>query len=291
MIRPSSPEAIRPSPPGAARPRVALVTNVLAHYRVPCFERLKEALGERVTFFLLTGEMEHRRYVLAGEERPGLPVVTLDQRRRWRRPPYDDLHWNDVGPVVRGGFDVLILGGWSEPTYLLLWLRHLLRSTRILFWVESTAADFERRPLREAIKRILLKRVSGCIVPGHRAREYCGRLGVGADRVFVAPNATDGELFRLRAAQNLPRRRALREEFDLSAPSLLFVGRLVESMKDVATLLRAVAELERRKVKVTLSLAGDGPDRQSLEARATELGCRDVRFLGTLDHEELSRDY
>ena len=59
--------------------RVALVTNVLAHYRVPCFELLAAALPGRVTFFLLTEKMEHRHYVMARDD-VDLPIVRLAGR-------------------------------------------------------------------------------------------------------------------------------------------------------------------------------------------------------------------
>lgn len=279
-------------------PRVALVTNVMAHYRVSCFERLAARLPGRITFFLLAEEMEHRRYVLAARGAGGgigasesLPVSVLRERRRWRRPPFDDVHWNDVRPVTRGAFDVLILSGWSEPTFLLLWLHHLMRRTRVLFWCESTARDFPRRWAREAVKRVLLRAAAGCIVPGRRSGEYCRQLGVPEERLFVAPNATDRDFFRRRAERLAPRRGSLRRELNLEGLSLLFVGRLVESLKGVAVLLRAVAALESRGLAVTLSLAGDGPDRRRYEALAAELGCRDVRFLGILDHEALCLHY
>lgn len=61
------------------------------------------------------------------------------------------------------------------------------------------------------------------------------------------------------------------------AGDILFVGRLVRA-KGLAVLLRAAAGLEGRSVVV----AGDGPERQSLEALAVELGV-DVRFLGWVD--------
>jgi len=56
------------------------------------------------------------------------------------------------------------------------------------------------------------------------------------------------------------------------------VGRLVP-VKDQATLVDAVAELRRAGVTTTLVIAGDGPERPALEARATAAGV-DLRLLG-----------
>jgi glycosyltransferase involved in cell wall biosynthesis len=57
-----------------------------------------------------------------------------------------------------------------------------------------------------------------------------------------------------------------------------FAGRLIQG-KGIGTLLHAVAELARDSVK--LEIAGDGPERKSLEALAAKLGIADrVRFRG-----------
>lgn len=275
--------------PRPREPRVALVTNVLAHYRVPCFEELARLLPGRLTIFLLADDMAHRRYVLA-QGPSDLPLVSLPGKR-WRRSIDDDLHWNDLGPVLQGRFDVLILGGWAEPTYLLLWLRHLLRPTRMLFWIESTAVDRPRRGLREHLKRWMLSRAAGCVVPGQRAGSYCHSLGMPEERIFRAPNATDGATFRRRAARLQADRPGLRAELGLERPTFLFVGRLVEAFKGVSTLLEAFAQLQHGGIDAGLCLAGQGADEDRYRARVAELGLRHVHFLGTLDHESLSRYY
>jgi len=270
-------------------PRVAVVTNVLAHYRVPCFRALADRLPGAVTFFLLTETMPHRQYVFAQGE-SGLPVVPL-AGRSWRRSDNDNLHWNRIEQVLAGRFDVLILGGWAEPTYLHLWCRHLLRRTRILFWVESTLYEGHRTGAKELLKRWMLRWAAGCVVPGQRAAGYCHHLGMPKERIFVAPNAADGEFFRRLAALHAPQRPALRREMALLNPTFLFVGRLVDAFKDVRTLLHAIHQADTEGPPITLLLVGDGPDRQDYETLAAHLGCRDVRFLGLLDHTEISRYY
>ena len=274
--------------PSSSRPRVALVTNVLSHYRVPCFRRLAEALPGRFDLFLLTDRMAHRHYVMA-EGDGGLRPTVLSGRS-FRRPPDDDFHWNDVGPVLRGRYDALILGGWSEPTLLWLWLRHRLRSTRVFFWTESTLVDRRRAPSREWLKRTLMRGAAGCVVPGERAAEYCEHLGMARERIFCAPNATDREYFRGRADALLPQREALRAELGLERPTVLFVGRLVESIKGVESVLHSLDQLNHRGVDAEIVLAGEGPDGEHYRTLADSLGVR-ARLLGNVDHDTLCRWY
>ncbi|HYM14416.1 MAG TPA: glycosyltransferase [Dehalococcoidia bacterium] len=58
--------------------------------------------------------------------------------------------------------------------------------------------------------------------------------------------------------------------------------------KGLDTLLRAVAALGNRGLRLSVLLAGDGPERQSLEALARALHLDDdVRFLGELPHDSV----
>jgi glycosyltransferase involved in cell wall biosynthesis len=269
--------------------RVALVTNVLSHYRVPCFEALSRDLGERLTIFLLSQGMEHRRYI-ESTKASNLPLVALPGLAV-HLPPNDDKHLNDLRPVMRGDFDVVILCGWDEPSYLLLWLWLGIRRKRILFWIESTAVESATSGLKGRYKRLLLSRSSGCIVPGQRSAALCRALGVDDQRIFVAPNAADRQFFSSRASALLPQRTAIRSELDVRPFTVLLVGRLVEQYKGVSTLIEACAALEERNVEVSLLVAGDGPDRDLYESLVSERRLSDARFLGILNHESLCKLY
>jgi glycosyltransferase involved in cell wall biosynthesis len=68
--------------------------------------------------------------------------------------------------------------------------------------------------------------------------------------------------------------------------TLICVGRLSPE-KGQAGLLHAFAELRERNRDLKLRLVGDGPDRQALEALASDLGLADrLTFLGRLTEEE-----
>ena len=69
--------------------------------------------------------------------------------------------------------------------------------------------------------------------------------------------------------------------------SIAFVGRL-ERAKGVWKLIEAFARVKRELPEATLAIAGDGPEREALEARSGELGLNgSIAFLGALPHEEI----
>lgn len=268
---------------------MAVVTNVLSHYRVPGFHELSDALGERIRFYLLTRSMPHRHYVLANGEND-LPVTFLNGWK-WRRPPYDDAHLSDIRPLSRSNPDVVIIGSWSEPAFLFVWAWAVVRRKPIVFWIESTGKERPRGRVKEGIKRVLMRRAAACIVPGESASAYCRLLGMAKDRVFLAPNTVDRAFFRRQADELVPYRERLREELGVRGFAALFVGRLVEGLKGVESLIRACSSLEKDGQRLSLLIAGDGPDRPRYERIVAEQSLKRVRFLGTLKQVDLCKAY
>jgi glycosyltransferase involved in cell wall biosynthesis len=108
------------------------------------------------------------------------------------------------------------------------------------------------------------------------AQYACERMGLPGTAVQVTYNGVDAP--RLALAQ-VPLLRA-QQQVPPAGVLVLFVGRLVE-IKDVPTLLRAVARLHARVPGLRLALAGDGPARGPLQALVGELSLQGVvQFLG-----------
>jgi glycosyltransferase involved in cell wall biosynthesis len=104
-------------------------------------------------------------------------------------------------------------------------------------------------------------------------RYFRDDLGCPPAKLALVPNAVDPRFDGARSAAP----RAVDAGFRLA-----FVGRLVPE-KDVATLLRAVAQLKSQGIGVTLELVGDGQERAGLERLAAELDLGGaVRFRGAL---------
>jgi len=127
-------------------------------------------------------------------------------------------------------------------------------------------------PVAAALRRARdfeLRRAAHVFCPSAYLRELVLSWGVPPERVSVLPNPAP-------AVPDLPPRDELRRPFGLNGAALAFAGRLT-AQKSLGRALEAVAGADG----VSLVIAGDGPDRDPLEARARELGIAErVSFLG-----------
>lgn len=114
------------------------------------------------------------------------------------------------------------------------------------------------------LRPVVFRRAARVITVSQFAKDRLIRAGCEEEKISVVHNGVDTETFR-------PDRSVMRQ------PVILFVGRLIE-LKGCDRLIRAVAAIESSE-SVEIVVIGDGPERDSLEALAVNLGVR-VRFLG-----------
>jgi glycosyltransferase involved in cell wall biosynthesis len=258
---------------------VAVVTEIIAPYRIPVFNELSRLLDGRLHVVFLN-ETEGRRdwpvyrdeidfsYEVLGGARTSVPYRG-DRQPVYLAPPL-------YPRLTRGDYRVVVVGGWNhlECYQALAWCRR--RGRRFVLWSETPLLDgLPVRPLRSWLKRLVVRYSEAFAVPGPSAARYLAALGAASDRVHQAPNAVDNAFW---AARPAGAERA-------STPTLLYAGRLAEA-KGVDVALRAFAG-SRLAGKAELLVAGDGPQRAALE----RLAGRGVRFLGSQDRESLRRLY
>ncbi len=121
--------------------------------------------------------------------------------------------------------------------------------------------------LREFLKRLIIR---GCAYSISCSEAVQRSLHCGGE---VIPNPFDQNHFRLGRTDRIR--------------DIVFVGRLV-SDKGIDVLLRAVHTLRSQNITPTVTIVGDGPERNVLTELAAQLELSNqVKFVGKRDHTEL----
>jgi glycosyltransferase involved in cell wall biosynthesis len=270
------------------RVKLAIITEIIAPYRIPVFN----ALAKRNELDL--------HVIFLSENDPTL--------RQWRVYKAEIEFNYEVLPSWRCrvlGFNVLINRGMSAAldrikpdmlvcggyNYLASWQAAYWAKARrlpVMLWTESTASDTRRgHSLTEYLKRRFLNLCRAFIVPGIASANYLRDLGISPDRIFVAPNAIDIERFA-RLSRDA---RGNKLRSDLPSRYFIYVGRLIRA-KGLFDLLDAYSRLEDRlRAEVGLVFAGDGRDRDELMRRAARIKPGNIQFPGFIHRDELVRFY
>jgi glycosyltransferase involved in cell wall biosynthesis len=272
------------SPEKTAPIRVAAVFPEPTPYRAPLLDRVA-ALPEIDLTVLYAAdtvakrtwrvEPRHRSVFLRGVRVPGAARILH--------------HDYPLTPGIRKALadarpDVVVVSGWSTfaAKAAIAWCR--VSDVPYLLVVESHD-EGPRRGWRRAVKGAvvppIVRAASGILATGSLARSSMIARGAAPERVRIFANTVDVEAFGEHADLLSPKRSELRARLDAGDEDVvvLSVARLVPE-KRVDVLIEGVARVGN--ARLLLVVAGEGPERESLEELAAESGAR-VRFVGDVD--------
>ena len=178
--------------------------------------------------------------------------------------------------------EVVVVSGWSTfaSQAAVAWCRR--RHVPYVLLVESNERDARpgwRRAVKTAVVPATVRHASEVFVVGTLARESMLARGVDPGRISIFADTIDPVRFGSEADRLRPRRDELRADAGLAPGdvAVLSVARLAPE-KGHDTLLRAAALAADPELVVVL--AGDGPERDRLEALGAQLGVRLVLLDG-----------
>ena len=272
--------------------RLALITEIIAPYRIPVFNALAAHpdIDLHVIFLSETDPSLRQWLVYKDEIRFSYDVLPAIRSRLGK---YNLLFNRGMkSALAKASPQSIVCGGYN---YLASWQALNWAATHkvpFLLWLESTAAEQRRRnPIVEALKQRFVKGCQGFVVPGKASREYLKEFAVQDRLIFQAPNAIDNRFFMERAARARNTASATRAEIQVPDRYFLFVGRLVAA-KGVFELLDAYAKLDPAlRSEIGLVVVGDGPALADLIKRARRIRPGVIRFPGFVQKHGLANFY
>jgi glycosyltransferase involved in cell wall biosynthesis len=276
----------------AVKRRLALLTEIIAPYRIPVFNALaaRDDIDLRVIFLSET-DTSLRQWHIYKEEIRFLYEVLPAWRRRVGK--YNLLLNREVGAALsRARPQAVLCGGYN---YLAFWQAAWWaksRSLPVLLWSESNVHDLRPGYWAAELMKVRFRRLCKAFVAaGKSSRDYLICIGAPDERIFTAPDAVDVKLYATLADRARQRGAEVRARYGLPARYFVCVGRLVPE-KGVFDLLAAYAKLEEgEQSQIGLVFAGDGASRFQLEERAAVIRPGFVRFCGFVHREELAELY
>jgi glycosyltransferase involved in cell wall biosynthesis len=273
-------------------PKLVIVTEIIAPYRIPVFNALAERREiDLHVMFLSENDATLRQWRVYKDEIKFQYDVLPSWRQRLgrhnillNRGVISALNKINPDAVLCGGYNYL--ASWESAG----WAR--LHRVPLLLWSESTALDNRRgHSIVEFMKRRFLSLCRAFVVPGKSSSQYLSDLGIRDERIFTAPNAVDIQLFATLAEEASRREFQVRARLSLPLRYFVYIGRLVRA-KGVFDLLEAYAQLDGEiRARVGLVFVGDGADRAELMERASRIAPGTVQFSGFVQREGLPQFY
>jgi glycosyltransferase involved in cell wall biosynthesis len=223
---------------------------------------------------LLTAEGAHVELVQTNAAyRPAFVGRLRGVRALFRLLPYLGRLWAAAGraDVVH----VMANSGWSWHLVAApaVWIARARRAPAIVNYRGGEAATFLARSA--ALVRATVARAHALVVPSGFLDAVFARHGM---RAQVIANIVDLDRFRPRS--------------EAGAPLNVLVARNLEALYDVATALRAFARVHAVLPAATMTVAGEGPERENLLRLRDELGLADaVELCGRLDRDAIAQRY
>ena len=265
---------------------VVVLTNLLAPYRIALLNAMFETVDLTV---IQTGHEGNRPpgWAQSARESPRFSIISsrsIQMRRRLYRgsriedTKYMHMPLNVVPLLRRLNPDVIVSSELGLRTLSTVIFRGAGAVPIVVWWGGTPDSERNIGMARRLLRLVIKRHVDHWFVYGREAKKYVRSLGVPDHRISFAWNCVGG----------LPKRKAAADDSihlkSSSRLALLYVGQLI-GRKGVDTLLRAVGELKDAGCRVSLLIAGSGPEREALVALARQMALEETYFLGEVSYE------
>ena len=266
------------------RMKVAILTNILAPYRIPLFEEIGRRVDD-LTIVLMADRHENREWRLPDHN---LKTVTLPGFHF--KPPTHEvslhLNYGVFRTLRRLQSDVVISGGFA-PANILAFLYCKMFKKRFIGWGEIDLRDGSSTSLlRTALRRCMTTYSDGTIASSTEATQAFLRYGAPRNRILLSLMPVDVNYYHQETLKFKHGSELVARYKHLGRPTLLVVGRIIK-MKGFEELYEIYQRVVRSYPEASLLIVGDGPDRLAYEAHAQALNLNNVHFAGFVQGKEL----
>lgn len=257
------------------RAKLAVLTNIIAPYRVPLFAWL----ADRFDLMILHGGQEANRDWNNIEQLPTKTRVVrawgwqVRLSKKVKGQVFDEkfIHITPgfLWHLLQFGPDALISNEMGFRSIIALAYGALFRKPVWIWWEGTIHSERDINIVRKAVRKIFLTNVRHWISFGDTSTAHLVHLKVKRERILQLQNAVDEKRF----AAPVDPAWTIQPK-----PVVLYVGQFIER-KGVKLLLEAAAKAQQSGLEFSLLLVGDGREKQALQQRAENLRLKNIQFM------------
>jgi glycosyltransferase involved in cell wall biosynthesis len=270
-----------------SKPRVALLTNMIAPNRVALFR----CLGIAFDLSILYGGREANR--TSWKDDPRIENVRTHRVWGWQfsmprmqRGKHFDRKFIHIQPgyltdLLRQKPQAVISIEMGFRTLIALAYGSLFRKPVWVWWGGTLITERGIGVGKKLLRFVIARWAKNWMSYGKTSTEYLTTLGISPTRILEVQNSVDETQFGHEVQPAL----AIQPK-----PTLLHVGQMI-ARKGVAELLKAAAHVQGRGIEFSLVLVGDGPDTAELKQLAIAKRLKNVHFYAAQPPEVLPSFY
>ncbi|AFZ69516.1 glycosyltransferase family 4 protein [Deinococcus peraridilitoris] len=259
-------------------PRLALMVNIIAPYRLPIYKALGQAFDLTVYISGSEGNRSKWAGTITELEQAGVRIVrpwgVTFQRSVRQGGRVQDLRYLHITPgylsaLFRDRPDAVITNELGTRTIFALLYGLLTHRPVWVWWGGTLHTERGRGRLKRILRDILVHWVQRWISYGESSTTYLSKLGVPREHILQIQNAVNEATY----SKPVPALMTIQPR-----PVLLYVGQMI-GRKGVSALMESAARIQHEGYVFTLLLVGGGPEQKELEQLAAVLNLRNVHFL------------
>lgn len=262
--------------------KIAIITSIKAPYRTLQIEEICKNTSIDMTVYYTKKGKEDRNWEVRNST--NFKEIYLDNISIFDR----------LGTLNKGLKDivkhneVIILGGYEKPTYIVLsMLCRLYRKKYAIIYdgISCNRLNKRENSLKKIIKNLVIKKSSAIWANGTVSKRYFTEVfNYPQEKIYNQYLTIDGDKIKKIGKQKDKIRQEFREKYEIKEDELVlqYAGRLVE-VKNMDIVIRAVSLI--KDMNITLLITGGGEQEEKLKQLAKELDVK-VIITGFIDNQE-----
>lgn len=270
------------------RPKILLLSNTIAPYRIPVFNYL--ARKANITFVFLSGMLKNLKLKVHWDEIK-FHYQILSGKQIFFGHSESPLRLNRgfLRLLIKENPDVIVASGYNyiESIFGLIYAK--LKNRRFVLWSGSTPQSSRSRNFAiMKMKRTIIRKCNSFLAYGSDAADYLIAYGADKNTIVTSCNTVDLQAFHLKSKEFFPNRELFKRQHNLPCLNILFSGQLIPR-KNLPTLIKAFRLLGR--TDCGLIILGDGYKQDEYITYCKDHGIANVFFKGHQDFPELIKYY